>query len=112
MTNKSYIKGYRFEMRVKKDLERAGFYVIRQGKSRFPDLICFPPNGIGKTTVVECKCSKDSFRGDDATRLVETAHKIGALPVLAFKDKRGHIKYRTYPVLELGHMGKRVSVKL
>ena len=39
MTQTLYQKGVRFENRVKKYLESVGYYVIRQGKSAFPDLI-------------------------------------------------------------------------
>jgi Holliday junction resolvase len=58
--NKNYQRGYRFEMRVKKAQEKNGWSVIRQGKSRFPDLVCFKPatNGLYEVKYIECKTNK------------------------------------------------------
>lgn len=52
---KSYQKGYRFERKVKKFLEEKGYFVIRQGKSSFPDLIAIKNK---KVIFVECKINK------------------------------------------------------
>ena len=72
MVNKNYRIGYNFERRVKKVLEKAGCIVFRQGKSKFPDLICiikkghivviegqmFVTFGWGQCFIVECKVNK------------------------------------------------------
>lgn len=50
MAGKKYAKGYYFERRVKKHYEDLGFFVVRQGKSAFPDLIV-----VKDALFVECK---------------------------------------------------------
>ena len=50
--NSNYLKGYRFERRVKQLLEDKGYIVFRQGKSAFPDLLVF---GNDDFMMVECK---------------------------------------------------------
>ena len=50
-----YRKGYNFERRVLKHFEKQGWYVIRQGKSRFPDLWLLKPNEV---IPIECKVNK------------------------------------------------------
>ena len=54
MPNRSYRIGYNFERRVKKHFENLGYMVIRQGKSRFPDLLVIE-RGTTKIFFVECK---------------------------------------------------------
>ena len=49
---KTFAKGRRFEYKTRDELKKAGFYVIRQAKSAFPDLVAI---GIQGTIVVECK---------------------------------------------------------
>ena len=65
--NRLYRIGYNFEMRVKKHLEKKGWLIFRQGKSKFPDLICIKPfkNLMGNISInmpqvmlVECKVGK------------------------------------------------------
>lgn len=62
-----YLKGYRFETRVRKYLESKGYYVERRHKSAFPDLICLQDttrptvsldvqDELGGPCFVECKC--------------------------------------------------------
>ena len=47
-----YGKGRRFEYKTRDELKKAGFYVVRQAKSAFPDLFAFNQRGL---IVVECK---------------------------------------------------------
>ncbi len=72
MPNKSYQKGYRFEVRIKKHLESQGWIVFRSAKSRFPDLVCVKH---GKIKFCECKWNKYLSREEKAkaTRLIEHA---------------------------------------
>jgi len=60
--NRSYAKGYRFERRVMAALSKQLYKVVRQGKSRFPDLIALPEriDGMkpGNLLIVECKVNK------------------------------------------------------
>lgn len=61
MVNKSYAKGYRFEKKVQKHFESDGWYVIRQGKSAFPDLVCImgvEQHWVCNVMFVECKMNK------------------------------------------------------
>ena len=55
MANKNYQKGYNFERKVKRFLEKGGWVVFRQGKSSFPDLICIKPNLIQSSTDAKCQ---------------------------------------------------------
>ena len=43
MASKEYKKGYAFEKRVQKYLENQGYYVFRNPKSAFPDLLAIMP---------------------------------------------------------------------
>jgi hypothetical protein len=52
MKNKSKIKGYLFEAKIREILEKAGFKVFRMGQPNQPDLVI---EGIGRA---ECKCKK------------------------------------------------------
>jgi Holliday junction resolvase len=47
--------GYGFECRVRKHFQKLGYMVIRQGRSRFPDLVMIKP---GETFFCECKVNK------------------------------------------------------
>jgi Holliday junction resolvase len=62
MPNRSYRIGYAFERRVKQYYEQQGYFVIRQGKSKFPDLIVWKkpeePFQFTKVIGIECKCNK------------------------------------------------------
>jgi hypothetical protein len=60
------MKGYRFETRVRKALQKVGYLVIRQHKSAFPDLICIQDttratvmddlqDDLSGPTFIECK---------------------------------------------------------
>jgi Holliday junction resolvase len=55
MPNKSYQKGYRFQLRVKKYLEEKGYFVMLSPKSKFPDGIAGDNAGW---FLFECKWNK------------------------------------------------------
>jgi len=57
--NKSYRKGYAFERRVVSQLSRLGYFVVRQGKSAFPDIIAFPTINTWSATIVGESAIKD-----------------------------------------------------
>ena len=96
MTNKSYAKGYRFERKVKKHFEDMGWYVVRQGKSAFPDLICIKNSGIPDIVYsnfvkfVECKMNKYLSRKEkeDFKELIKIAPCY-----VAWKPSRGKIDF-------------------
>jgi len=54
--NKSYEKGKKFEYTIRKHLETKGYFVVRQAKSSFPDLIGLSE---GKAILVECKTGQN-----------------------------------------------------
>ena len=88
MASKSYKKGYRFEREVAEWFEKQGFFVIRQGKSRFPDLIAIPPKDAGLFTVrfIECKYNKRPSR-EELLKLKELEKKYSVWCLVAIKRK-------------------------
>jgi len=48
----AYRRGYNFERRVIRDLESKGYFVARQARSSFPDLIAIKD---GEVLLIECK---------------------------------------------------------
>lgn len=55
MTNKNYNSGRKFEYRVKKYLEKKGYYVMRSAGSKSPfDLIAIPSLS-GNILLIQCK---------------------------------------------------------
>ncbi|MHA1408865.1 MAG: hypothetical protein ACTSQY_00855 [Candidatus Odinarchaeia archaeon] len=95
MLNKSYIKGRRFEGRVKKFLEEKGWFVVRQYKSRFPDLIAVrqfkDSTDMSLHTVaivVECKWNKHLSK-EEQEKLLELEYEFGFIPFRAYLRKEG-----------------------
>ncbi|HDM77479.1 MAG TPA: hypothetical protein ENG51_13580 [Deltaproteobacteria bacterium] len=88
MVNRSYRKGYRFEKTVQKWFEEQGFFVIRQGKSRFPDLIAIPPAGAVAVypRFIECKYNKMP-RKDEIERMRELSERYKVVCGFAIKKK-------------------------
>ena len=85
-----YAKGRRLEYKTKKELECAGFFVVRQAKSAFPDIIAFRP---GIIIAAECKCN-----GRLAKREIHNLRQI---------RKKGAVPYLAHPVRD----GRRVKIK-
>ena len=77
-----YRRGYTFERRVRAHLEKDGWFVVRQGKSAFPDLICLKK---GKVMLVECKVD-GYLRPEERRKLSETSTKTGAESVIASRE--------------------------
>lgn len=95
--NRSYRKGYRFEREVAKHLEKRGFFVIRQGKSRFPDLVAIGRSLIkGCTTVffIECKYNKRPDR-EEIEKLYDLRDRYNAHVRIAYK-KKGQKGFKFY----------------
>jgi len=88
MASKSYRKGYRFEREVAEWFEKQGFFVIRQGKSRFPDLIAIPPITSYWTLprLIECKYNKLPTK-QEIRKLMELENKYTCNTLIAFKRK-------------------------
>ena len=61
--NQPYVRGYNFERRVRQYLRDNGWFVLRLGMSKFPDLIALRVKNLGPETVtivwfVECKWNR------------------------------------------------------
>ena len=89
MTNKSFRKGYNFELRVKKYLEKKGYLVIRQGGSKFPDLIAIPGRDIKKSQVlaIECKTDIRNLRTEERFGLKALEDRFRLKAIVATKEK-------------------------
>jgi Holliday junction resolvase len=94
--NSSYRKGYNFERKVKADLEKKGLFVLRQGKSAFPDLVAIPlsSNKLCRTPLlVECKYGKHpNLSRAEKEQFVEL-RKLNARCYLARGKPRQPIEY-------------------
>ena len=81
MPSSSYQKGARLERCVKKSFEEKGYLVIRQGGSKFPDLIAI---GHGRVLLIECKYRKKYMSRKETQLLFEMCNTYLATPVLAY----------------------------
>jgi len=85
--SKSYIKGYRFEIRVKRKLEKEGYFVVRSAGSHGPpDLVAIGP--LGTIHFIECKVNKDDLTEEERKKLEELAMRYSAKAWLAFREGR------------------------
>jgi len=82
---KPYKRGYHFERRVLKILEGLGYWVARQAKSSFPDLIAIKRD---KILLVECKVDRRSLSRRERELMLSLAEKLSAIPLLAYREKR------------------------
>jgi len=80
----SYRKGRRFEYQVRDQLERLGYWVVRQSRSAFPDLIALKR---GEILLVECRL-RGRLTNMERKRLMELAERLGARPLLAYREGR------------------------
>ena len=81
--NSGYVKGRRFEYRVR-DLAR-GFLVIRPAQSKPVNLVCLRK---GVIVLVECKTDKHALGKKEKQALLEMAETASATPILAYREKR------------------------
>lgn len=87
--------GITFERRVIKHLEKHGYFVIRSGKSKFPDGIGVHKNGC--VVLFECKVNKYLSK-EEKKRAKEITEKTG-LPLTVFwREKKPPYKLRCYNV--------------
>ena len=105
MPNKSYRRGYNFERRVLKFLESNGYFVVRQAKSSFPDLIAI--NYLGTPIFIECKVNgklsyKEQKRAEEIVKKYKVpffiAHRykrrIVFSPLKKQKEKKSYYNYQ------------------
>lgn len=100
MPNKSYQKGYRFQLRVKKHLEKAGFYVQINPKSRFPDGIAVSfVKSIQEHSIFlfECKDTGSSYISKDEQKRARDLFNKYHLPFRVYWNNKGKIDW--YPLI-------------
>ena len=91
MVNKRYRKGYLFEIRVKKYLERRGYRVFRAAGSKPLDLIALSHENI---YLIECKArSIKSISRKTGERIKNIAEGTCGEPIIAYKDARNKIHF-------------------
>lgn len=84
----NYARGAEFERRVKRHLETNGYTVLRSAGSKSPiDLIALKPGAI---VLIQCKPTP-RLSPADRESITRIATHVGATPVLASKDPRGHL---------------------
>ena len=96
MVNRSYKIGYNFERRIRLWLEKLGYFVIRSGKSKFPDghaagKFMPTPQFIFPQFYFECKVNKYLDK-EEKQRGLEIKEKTG-LPFVVFYRKNRKILY-------------------
>ncbi len=82
----NYSRGYAFELRVKRSLEKRGYFVVRSSGSHGPaDLLAVSKDG--KILAVQCKL--DGYLPPEEWRkLVALSGRYPLEPVLAFRQGR------------------------
>ena len=97
MVNKSYAKGYRFQVRVRESLESQGYFILTSGKSRFPDFValrnCDGPVLPGKF-VGENKMNK--YISKEEKEKADTIKLKTGLPFLVFYKEDHKIRWYEY----------------
>jgi Holliday junction resolvase len=80
--HKNKVKGTVFERRVVGYLKNRGYYAIRQGSSRFPDIIAIK---LGcDSLIIECKINKYISK-EEKNKLKDMSTKYGTVMV-AYRD--------------------------
>jgi len=87
-----YRKGRRFEHKVKKYLENAGFTVFRCAGSKPIDLVAVRKNDNPVILLVECKTSC-ILPNQEKEKLVKIALRTGGIPIFAYPDGNSIILY-------------------
>jgi len=82
---KTHKKGYRLECKVRNYFKKIGFFVVRQAKSAFPDIVA-----INKDTKIFCEC-KNRKKGDlskkEKQKLLTLSEKYDGIPLLCTNDR-------------------------
>jgi len=80
-----YVRGRRFEYRVRDAFRRNGYVVIRAAQSKPIDLVCLRR---GQVIFVECKTEKSGLGRRRRQELLSLAEAAGAVPLLSVRKKR------------------------
>lgn len=98
----SYKKGAVFEHRIKKDLEKLDFYVLRSaGSHGIADLVALK---FGETLLIQAKCNELTLNYKEWNALVSLSRTLGATPIHALKVNRKIIYRKLH-----GFRGPRVT---
>jgi Holliday junction resolvase len=94
MSSSPYLKGIRFEYRVQRWFRRHGWFVVREPRSAFPDLIALRK---GKLVLVECRVG-GSLSRKERRKLVSLARQeLGGEALLAHRDGTNLVLKRVSP---------------
>ena len=102
MAGRNYERGRAFEYRVKRKLERDGFFVVRSAGSHFPDLLAVKE---GVPYAVECKRDAGRVTRMELERLA-ALRKHGIIPLVAY-PRGGRIELAPAETLLAARVGKR-----
>jgi Holliday junction resolvase len=103
---KLYASGRRFEYRVRNDLRRMGFVVVRSAGSKTPiDLIAISK---GELWFIQCKAN-GVLSGTEKEKLCGLAAMVGALPRLAKKNDDKTISYEHPLDCDLDNLSNRLT---
>ena len=87
--NNNYRRGYNFELRVKRSLEKRGYFVVRSSGSHGPaDLLAVSKDG--KVIAVQCKLD-GYLPPKEFRKLLVLAARYPVTPYLASKSENGRL---------------------
>jgi Holliday junction resolvase len=97
---KTYEKGRRLEYEVRDYLKQKSYFVVRQAKSSFPDIIAYDPRS-GNLFGVECRWNK-YLSSREISSFKELKRNYRLIPVRAYKIKEGKRKILVFETLLRG----------
>lgn len=93
-------KGYRFELRVLKKLQKLGFVVARQGRSRFPDIFA-----ISRNLTFFGECKNREYIPKNPMKLLENTEYSGAMSIVGQTGKPFFLIYNKEHKIRLVAIG-------
>ena len=96
MPNKSYAKGYRLEKEIMKRLESVGYYVIRSGKSKFPDLIACSKTSITLPKIFYIESKWNKYLSKEEKNKADMIKLQTGLPFYVFYKENHKIRWYEY----------------
>jgi Holliday junction resolvase len=87
----AYTRGYLFEQKISGQLTQDGYWCIEaRGSHGIADVVALKP---GQVLLIQAKID-GIISIADWNRLLDLATRLGAVPLLAWRPKRGVIEYR------------------
>lgn len=83
MTSTPYQRGRRFEYRVQRWLRKKGWFVVRQPRSAFPDMIALER---GRLLIIECRMGGSMSRKERREIVTLARNKLGGEALLAYRE--------------------------